>query len=522
MNRRLSPLAALSVAALALPACTVAPVKTTVEQLCNTAATPRYIVEPHVFLQGGGITNQDCRDGAPCQHNENTDLFRFQGAIYLVHRTAESQLLGPNSALFVYRSTDEGASFTRVAVIPAVNDRDIRDPAFYELNGQLFLKAITRVRGFTAKDQDVNTISVAFQSPDGVNWTYKGSIGPTGWGFWRVVALHGTLYSAAYQDGDLQVVLYSSTDGVTWVAGPQIYGVAADTPLETELVITPEERMLAIVRMDGNEDELLGDKGRLRTKLCWASMPFQSFDCPYEITGARLDGAAHFWQNGRLFVVARKHLPTALRKRTDLYELTGDVEHGPLDAVDWGELPSAGDTGYAGVVGLHDGRTLMSWYSGDFTADLPWTASMLSGTDIWLATFDPAKMPLTPPTDQTCPNSRDNAPVPTGSGDCHSVVSDPLSVCGFPCDKGNTLGVGAYCTTAGGECASNSAATTCSDALNGALIVKSYICTLVCDPTTDCGPGASCKCPLMKDGGQICGCIPDACVLPAGTFGVGP
>ena len=510
-------------ASLTLASCVAPPEKKPPsEPLCDSNGTPRYIVGSHVFVHGIGVQNQDCRSDAVCQHNENTDLHRFGDAIYLVHRTAESQLLGPNSSLHVYRSTDEGATFSQIAVIPAVNDRDIRDPSFYEANGKLFLKAITRVRGFTAKDQDVQTISVAFSSPDGEHWSQVGAIGPEGWGFWRVAEVNGTLYSAAYQDGDTQVVLYSSTDGVSWSAGPQIYGVAEDTPLETELVATPQGRMLAIIRMDGNNDEILGDKGRLRTKLCWADAPFQSFNCPYEISGQRLDGAAHFWQNGRLFVVARKHLQPTLRKRTSLVELTGDFEHGPLDAVEWAELPSAGDTAYAGVVGLKNGQTLLSWYSGDVPKDPPWTASMLSGTDIWLARFDPTKMPASPPTEADCPNPRKDPPPPPPPGDCTQIAPDPNALCGFPCDRGNALGVGAYCTTAGGQCASNSAATTCSDALNGSLIVTSYICTLVCDATTDCGPGASCKCPLLKTGGQLCGCIPDSCMLPQGTVGMGP
>ena len=36
------------------------------------------------------LENQDCRTGV-CKHNENTDLTRWKGAIYFVHRTAGSQ-----------------------------------------------------------------------------------------------------------------------------------------------------------------------------------------------------------------------------------------------------------------------------------------------------------------------------------------------------------------------------------------------------------------------------------------------
>jgi hypothetical protein len=319
------------------------------------------------------------------------------------------------------------------------------------------------------------------------------------------------------------VVLFQSDDGVTWTQGTEIYGVAEDTPLETELVPTPGGRMLAIVRMDGTDDELLGQNGRLRTKLCWADAPFDHFDCPYELAGDRMDGAVHFWagkNDSRLFVVARSHLQPTLRKRTTVYELVGDVEKGPLSAVRWAELPSAGDTSYAGAVALGGDRFLLSWYSGDVAKDPPWTASMLSGTDIWLATFDASALPPSAPTDEECPKPRDAAPPPPDPTDCTEVTPDPATVCGFPCDQGNALGVGEYCTTEGGQCADNAAATTCSDALNGALVVTSYLCTLVCDADTDCGPDASCRCPLLQSGGQICGCIPDSCVMPPGTEGM--
>lgn len=516
MRSRISTLGSF---ALLVTACTSAPTRESAGPLCDAQGVPRYLETPHVFAQGIGVTNTDCRGGALCKHNENTDLYRFGGATFLVHRTAESQILGPNSALLVYRSVDEGATFTPLSVIPAVADRDIRDPAFYSVGKTLFLKAITRVRGFTERDGDVHTVTVTFRSDDqGATWSEVGPIGPEGFGFWRVLERDGTLHSAAYQDGDLQVVLFSSTDGEHWTQGAQIYGTAADTPLETELVSTPGGRMLALIRMDGTDAELLGNTGRLRTKVCRAAPPFAAFDCSQEIVGQRLDGATHFWDDGRLFVVARAHLQPSLRKRTTLFELIGNFEEGPLAALEWGHLPSAGDTAYAGTVKLANGKHLVSWYSGDVAKDPPWTASMLSGTDIWLATFDPKKLPSAPPTEAQCVDPRKDEPVRT-EFDCSVVVPDPKAVCGQPCDVGNGYGVGEYCTTEGGQCADNARATTCSDALNGSLIVTSYMCTLVCDATTDCGPGASCRCPILQTGGQICGCIPDSCQMPPGAEG---
>jgi hypothetical protein len=148
--------------------------------------------------------------------------------------------------------------------------------------------------------------------------------------------------------------------------------------------------MLALVRMDGNDQEILGDSGRLRTKVCWAMPPYASFDCTNEIDGQRLDGPVSFMWNGRLFVVARKHLQGTGKKRTALFELTGDLVNGggALAVKEWGEIPSAGDTSYAGVAFPDPNRALVTWYSGDLAQDRPWVIAMFDLTDIWQGTID--------------------------------------------------------------------------------------------------------------------------------------
>jgi hypothetical protein len=354
----------------------------------SAQARPAWLRDASILVPGNPA-NQDCRTGV-CRHNENTDLTRWHGAIWLVHRTAGSQVLGPNSSLRVYRSRDGGKTFDLRAIIPAPPDRDIRDPSFYTVGKRLYIKAITRLPGFALRDKDAGSISVDMWSTDGDNWTRPHEIGPLGWGLWRVVEQDGVYYSAAYQDGDLQVVLYRSRDGKRWSAGPRIYGVSADTPLEAELVFSPSgKRMLALVRMDGNDYELFGHRGRLRTKVCWARRPYRRFSCPQELKGVRLDGPVAFWWHGRLFVIARKHLKgEAVRKRTALYEITGDLEGGPIGIVERGFFPSAGDTSYAGVARIRGSRFLATWYSSPPADDPSWIVGFAGRTDIWKATLD--------------------------------------------------------------------------------------------------------------------------------------
>jgi hypothetical protein len=354
-------------------------------------------------------------------------MIRWNGEIYLVHRTANAQILGPNSSLHIYKSTDEGASFQQIATIlapPGATDsgadagtadagppdvgfdaptgRDIRDPAFFIVGDTLHFKAITRTPcpaagGIgCAYDSDVNSITVESHSTDGVNWSPLTPIAPVEWGFWRPKERNGVWYAAAYHDGDSQVALFSSSDGVTWTQGAEVYSVSTDGPLETELTFMPSGRLLALVRMDGGDEE--GDNiAGLKTGVCWSLPPYASFSCGAPLTEVRLDGPLSFFYAGRLFVVAREHFGESDDKATALYEITGNLEGGPIGIKKWLDFPSSGDTSYAGGVELKDGSMMFSWYSSRTTydpanldpaviVDPPWLIGQISAADIWLGT----------------------------------------------------------------------------------------------------------------------------------------
>jgi hypothetical protein len=355
-------------------------------------ALPAWMSDARILVSGGTAENDDCRKGI-CRHNENTDLVTFKGAIYLVHRTAQSQILGTNSALHVYRSKDSGVTFEETAVIPAPVDRDIRDPHFYVVGDTLHIKTLTRLPVMSTRDSNVDTIAMLTTSTDGTTWGALAAITPATWSLWRIKESKGIFYSAAYEDGDKSVALFSSPDGKMWTKGSTIYAVSADTPLETELTFLPSGKLLALVRMDGTDAELLGDQGRHRTRVCRADAPYTAFDCPSEIGDQRLDGPISFFHDDRLFVVARKHLGANDRKRTALFEIKGDLEAGALTAAEIGEIPSAGDTSYAGVATIDANRSLVTWYSGDVDKDEGWAFGMFDTTDIWQGTIDFTKIP---------------------------------------------------------------------------------------------------------------------------------
>jgi hypothetical protein len=355
--------------------------------------TPAWLSAVHVLVQGVGLDTMECRGGI-CPHNENTDYYKRGSTIFLVHRTAMSQILGPNSSLRISRSDDNGQTWQLQAILPAPSDRDLRDPHFFEVGGKLGIEALTRLPVTSTRDSNVDTITVGTFSDDGKTWSAFEPLAPETWSFWRPKLQAGVWYSAAYEDGDKSVKLFRSSDGHKWDAGAVIYGVAADTPLETELVFMPSGRMLALVRMDGTDAELLGANGRLRTKVCWATAPYDHFDCPQEFTDQRLDGPVAFFHGGKLYVIARKHLPGGDdRKRMTLFAIGGTLEGGPLTISELGDFPSGGDTAYAGVADLDASHTLVVWYSSDISDDRPWLLAILLAADIWQGTIDWTQVP---------------------------------------------------------------------------------------------------------------------------------
>jgi hypothetical protein len=82
------------------------------------------------------------------------------------------------------------------------------------------------------------------------------------------------------------------------------------------------------------------------------------------------------------------------------------------------------------------------------------------------------------------------------------------SACGQPSDKGNSKGVGQYCT-AQGTCPPTAPVCSTIQNPNQPANEQTFFCVLpcnACSPPGFCGEGASCKCNSVG-----CGCVPDTC-----------
>lgn len=311
-------------------------------------------------------------------HNSNTDLVFWRDHFLLVHAASPWHLGSTRARLVVRRSVD-GRRWEELATL-RVEGQDIRDPKLAVIGGRLFLYALPNDSTYATPDS-----TVVATSTDGVTWSDFEPVEPEGWLFWRPRTRDGrTWYVPAYWREHGEAVLLRSTDGRRWKKVSTIHrGEAND---ETAIAFLPDGRMLATARLEVEPDRVLGH-AEASTALAVAHPPYRRWQIT-KSTVTRLDGPVLFRHGGRVYAVAR-HQPggrgvftrlgsTLARKRTSLYLVE------PERLVRLSDLPSAGDTSYAGAV-LHDGFLWTDYYTSRIDRDYPWLLGMFLATDIRMA-----------------------------------------------------------------------------------------------------------------------------------------
>jgi hypothetical protein len=343
-------------------------------------------------------------------HNENTEMIRLGDRILLIFRGGETGQVGSSMArIKIFESLDNGQTFAPISEVNANNlpgGRDIRDPKLVEMNGTLFLYAISRLPGSHYRDLAGQAWLIRAESTDGGHtWTPPvksyadvDTLGQeTFWGFWRYTRRQysaggesrQTLFATAYRDGDGAVAFFSSDDGINWQKLSTIIDSYQDVPSEAELQFfgDNQDTAVSLVRLD-NHDIL--DDGQ--TAICTSKDPFTTWECGRRIA-PRLDGPTWVVRSSadgmRSFVFARKHLPCTF-KRTAAYELRGNLSDpsAPIEVCEIQELKSSGDTAYTSLAPIDQDHSLLAWYSSPVDVEIPWLQGQFSPSDIWLADVD--------------------------------------------------------------------------------------------------------------------------------------
>ncbi len=330
----------------------------------------RAFVNPSLEIETWDIV----ADGA---HNSNTDLIHWNGSFYLVHQTSPWHLGSRRSRLIVMRSRD-AREWEKVAEFRAPVG-ELRDPKFAAIGAKLFLYALENVR-WTAEP---STTLYSF-SRDGTSWHPFEDIQPEGWLFWRPKTCDSTTwYVPAYWHGHGKSILLKSTDGANWSFVSQIY--AGEHNDETAIEFLPDGRIMATGRLEGT-GSLFGDP-QASTLIAIASPPYSDWSCTKSRV-TRLDGPCLLPYRGKILAIGRYQpgrLPALSeqgsilsKKRTSMFLAEGDGLRYLSD------LPSAGDTSYAGAVILGD-ELYVCYYTSPIDRDYPWILGMLTATNIRMA-----------------------------------------------------------------------------------------------------------------------------------------
>jgi hypothetical protein len=314
-------------------------------------------------------------------HNSNTDMIFWRDQFYLVYASSPFHFASDESKLHVLRSPNTRQWLPLATFDPP--GEDIRDPKFAVIQDRLFLYALKNTE-FTAEPYT----TVYSVSDDGLEWSAFQEVEPQGWLFWRPKSADGqTWYVPAYWYEHGESILLRSTDGVNWEKVAQIY--AGDRNDETAIEFLPDGRMIATARLEVSDNLFGHPEGS--TLIAVAEPPYENWTVTARSKLTRLDGPNLFSYNDRVYAVGR-YQPVVrgpfewqgsifTRKRTALFLVRED------GLVYISDLPSAGDTSYAGAV-VRDDSLYTCYYTNDVRRDFTWILGMVRPSDIPLAWVD--------------------------------------------------------------------------------------------------------------------------------------
>jgi hypothetical protein len=205
-----------------------------------------------------------------------------------------------------------------------------------------------------------------------------------GWLFWRPKTIDSkNWYVTAYWHEHGKSQLLKSNDGRSWETVSHIWeGERND---ETDFEFMADGRILSTARLEG-KGGWEGDPAS-GTLIATSAPPYEQWSYARSHT-TRFDGPCLFPYNGRIYGVGRyqsSFFPRVAeqgglfsRKRTSLFQLD---ERGLTRLTD---LPSAGDTSYAGIA-MRGNELYVSYYTSDVKEDPAWVVGMFQPSAIKMA-----------------------------------------------------------------------------------------------------------------------------------------
>ena len=331
------------------------------------------------------------------QHNAFTDLLFWHEQYWLVYVSSPSHFASNKSRLVLSRSSD-AHHWQEVRKFDGAG-QDIRDPKFGIVHDQLFLYALLN-QSFDPEPYK----TIVTHSQNGLDWTPFEDVMPDGWLLGRPATVNGsTWFAPAHRTDEGSAVLLRSTDGLNWVIHSAIFKGKVERADETALLFSKGADMLAVTRLE--EGSSIFGSDHAVTLISTASPPYTTWIETARSSATRLDGPILFSAHDQIYAVGRRQPCPGARsgirdrfrkmidkkkqgsvfsqKRTALFQV-GKNGSGLTFLSD---LPSSGDTSYAGVV-VQDEKAFISYYTNDPDKDYPWILGMLLPTRIQISMFN--------------------------------------------------------------------------------------------------------------------------------------
>lgn len=255
--------------------------------------------------------------------NNNLDVIRFDGRVYLAWRTAPDHFASEDTLIHVVSSEDEvrwdfEASFTL--------GTDLREPAFLDHEGELFL--YVSVLGTESRSFDPQGVMWTRRSPEGT-WSDLADVPNTeGYIAWATRAIDGVSYMTAYEGGEhiyrfdgmpLFIELRTTEDGETWTpltpngAPDQTY-VYTGGGSEMDFAFAHDGRLHAVIRNEA------GDENGWGTMVCDAPADdIANWTC--DVDRKKYDSPHVFAFDGEIYLVGRRNVT-----ETGFYDVATDEE----------------------------------------------------------------------------------------------------------------------------------------------------------------------------------------------------
>jgi len=319
-------------------------------------------------------------------HNSNTDLIRWNGAFWMVYVSSPFHMGSSESRLVIERSTD--TRDWQMVTSFNLEGKDVRDPKFSIVNGTLFLYTLEN-EGLVANPYR----TLYSNSDDGMRWSEFSTIpGTDGWLFWRPFnGPNDEHFVPAYWHEHGRSALFTSTNGTHWQFVSTIHEEAGVD--ETACELRSDASMICTVRVEGVPDTIIG-RNSGGTVVAVSEQPYHDWHRTTDDV-TRLDGPNLFTIGERTFAIGRYQPEqdglfhqmggVLSKKRTSIFLL----EDAGLTYIS--DLPSSGDTSYAGVV--VENETIFScYYTSDVEADYPWLIGMIASSSIEFVELDSASL----------------------------------------------------------------------------------------------------------------------------------